>query len=381
MEQKSLSAAKSGSENEVIRLKWNEHIRLRPYMYLFYNLGLGEEEDLGYSVYTLLKSVIDDAVFEYVKGFGNNITVSISDTTASVRDFGRGYPLRVILKNVCRYTYTNTPLFRGRFEEDIFPKDIIHMYTRVHVVNALSANFYVASYYDGLCSWASCSEGVLVGSGTMESDEQDGTFISFTPDRKIFENYSFKMSLVEQMIRFYCCMRKGLTIILNGTKYSSNNGLLDLFNEKLTIVPLYTPIYLKGDDIEIVITHTSVNQPMYYSYVNGHFTKDGGTHQASLKRAITRTFKRIFGKQYTTERCHRGVTAAVSIHILDAGFENSMQTILGSRYMYDWPWRGRDHIGPTIDKYISRFIGERLPLYFSRHQNVYQIIKDLLIAD
>ncbi len=335
-------------DSDAIRtLDWKEHIRRRPGMYIG-KLGDGSHSDDG--IYVLLKEVLDNAIDEYMMGFGKQVIVEISDGNVSVRDYGRGIPLDKVL-------VVSSKMNTGaKYDSKAFKKSVGLNGVGIKAVNALSTNFFIQSYRGGLCKSVSfaCGE-VVEESEIIPTDEPDGTLVQFTPDNTIFLNYEYKADFIEPLIKNYVFLNSGLTIIFNSHKYYSRNGLVDLLGEYMTADPLYPPIHLKGLDIEVVITHSNQYGEEYYSFVNGQHTTQGGTHLAAFKEAIGRTIKEFYSKGFEYTDIRNGIVAAVSVKVEEPVFESQTKTKLGSRDM--------GPKGPTVNKFINDFLKKELDNY------------------
>jgi len=270
------------TDDNIRTLEGVEHIRLRPGMYIG---TLGNGDDAADGIYVLLKEVVDNSIDEFSAGFGKQIQITVTEKEVTVRDFGRGIPLNSVVKAV---SILNTG---GKYDSKGYKKSVGLNGVGLKAVNALSSNFYVEAYRDGMCSYAEFSAGKLLNDGQKETKEKNGTFVRFTPDENLFVGYSYRMDTVEHMIKNYSYLKKGLTLNLNGIAYKSENGLLDLINEKLTEEPHYAPIHIAGEDIEIVITHGNGYGENITSFVNGQNTRDGGTHLAAIREAVSKTLK------------------------------------------------------------------------------------------
>ncbi len=266
-------------EEDIKTLSWNEHIRLRPGMYIG-KLGDGTYNDDG--IYVLLKEVLDNSIDEYMMGFGNKITVQVEEGTVSVRDYGRGVPLGKMIDVASKM---NTG---AKYDSKAFKKSVGLNGVGIKAVNALSSRFVIQSHRDGLTRRAEFARGELV-SETEETatDEPNGTFVEFTPDNSVFRDYRFNMEFIVTLLKNYTYLNTGLAIYLNGKRYVSRNGLLDLLKANMTKEPLYDIIHLKGDDIEIALTHANQYGEEYYSFVNGQHTTQGGTHLSAFKEAAS----------------------------------------------------------------------------------------------
>ena len=361
--------------NESIRtLEGVQHVRLRPGMYIG---RLGNGSNPGDGIYVLLKEIIDNSVDEFSMGFGKEIVVDIQDNCVSVRDFGRGIPLDSVVKAM---SVLNTG---GKFDDKVFKKSVGLNGVGSKAVNALSESFYVRSYRDGESSSALFERGILKDSGKEAAPkEKDGTLVRFVPDPMMFGKYEFRSEYVEQMIKNYSYLKKGLTLTLNGISYKSENGLLDLVNENLlSSEPLYPPIHLEGEDIEIVLTHNNEQGENISSFVNGQNTRDGGTHLAAYREALAKTLKDFFKKNYEPSDCRQGAVGAISIQIQEPNFEGQTKTKLGSNYM----WEKQTHdekgtlkldVGPTIRSYINDFISKNLDNYLRIHKELVPVIEE-----
>lgn len=368
--------------NDSIRtLEWNKHIRQRSGMYIG-RLGNGNNPDDG--IYILLKEIVDNSIDEFAMGHGKQIQITIEDNTVTVRDFGRGIPLDSVVKA------TNNLNTGGKFDDKSFKKSVGMNGVGSKAVNALSSEFYIESFRDGESSWARYERGELQDSGKKTGvTEKNGTFVKFTPDSQMFGNYAYNMDFVETMIKNYSYLKRGLTLVLNGTFYKSDNGLLDLVNERMTEEPKYPPIHLEGEDIEIVLTHGDSYGENIYSFVNGQYTRDGGTHLAAYREAIAKTFKDFFKKDYEPQDCRQGIVGAISILIQEPQFEGQTKTKLGSTYMWEKqerdengnPVKGADGAikidrGPTIRTFVNDFVSRNLDNYLYKHKDIVPIIEE-----
>ncbi len=360
------------NDDAIQTLEWNEHIRRRAGMYIG-RLGNGDRQ--GDGIYVLLKEIIDNSIDEFSMGYGRRIDITIEDKTVTVRDFGRGIPLNKVVDATSKL---NTG---GKFDDTNFKKSVGMNGVGTKAVNAMSVDFYVASYRDGQCSYARFTRGNLLESAIVPSNEKNGTFIRFTPDEEMFNDYSFHMEFVETMVKNYSYLKKGLTLNLNGTAYKSENGLLDLVTENMSETPLYPLIHLEGEDIEVVLTHGSSYGENIATFVNGQNTRDGGTHLAAYREAIAKTFKDFFKKDYKPEDIRQGVVGAISIQIQEPIFEGQTKTKLGSTYMWEKQVKGKDGTssvdrGPTIRTFVNDFVTKNLNDYLHRNMEIVPIIED-----
>ena len=360
------------SEENIITLEWYEHIRRRAGMYIG-RLGNGDRQ--GDGIYVLLKEVIDNSVDEFSMGFGKRIDITIDeDRTVTVRDFGRGIPLGSVVDVTSKL---NTG---GKFDTEAFQKSVGMNGVGTKAVNALSSDFWVESFRDGQSSFAHYSRGILLDSGLRETTEKNGTLIRFIPDEQMFEGYAFHMDIVETMVKNYSYLKKGLTLVLNGVPYKSENGLLDLVTENMAETPLYPLIHLEGQDIEIVLTHGTSYGENISSFVNGQNTRDGGTHLAAYREAIAKTFKDFFKKDYKPEDIRQGVVGAIAIQIQEPIFEGQTKTKLGSTYMWERQVKNKDGStstdrGPTIRSFINDFVSKNLDNYLHMHLDIVPVIE------
>ena len=360
------------NDDSIQTLEWNEHIRRRAGMYIG-RLGNGDRQ--GDGIYVLLKEIVDNSIDEFSMGFGKRIDITIEDKTVSVRDFGRGIPLNKVVDATSKL---NTG---GKFDDTNFKKSVGMNGVGTKAVNAMSVDFYVASYRDGQCSYARFTRGNLLESAIVPSNEKNGTFIRFTPDEEMFNDFSFHMEFVETMVKNYSYLKKGLTLNLNGTSYKSENGLLDLVTENMSETPLYPLIHLEGEDIEVVLTHGNSYGENIATFVNGQNTRDGGTHLAAYREAIAKTFKDFFKKDYKPEDIRQGVVGAISIQIQEPIFEGQTKTKLGSTYMWEKQVKGKDGTssvdrGPTIRTFVNDFVTKNLNDYLHRNMEIVPIIED-----
>lgn len=335
------------SGDDIKTLDWKEHIRLRPGMYIG-KLGDGSQNDDG--IYVLVKEVLDNAIDEFMMGFGKQIDVTVTETTVTVRDYGRGIPLDKVIDVSSKM---NTG---AKYDSKAFKKSVGLNGVGIKAVNALSTDFTITSARDGQARTIEYSCGNIISdSGIVDSDEPNGTRVCFTPDNTIFRDYRYHEEYIVQLVKNYTFLNTGLSIYLNGKRYYSRNGLLDLLKENLTTEPLYPIIHLKGDDIEAVITHTKQFGEEYYSFVNGQHTTQGGTHLTAFRESVSRTIKEYFGKNFEYSDIRGGMVAAISIKVEEPVFESQTKTKLGSRDM------GPN--GPTVAKFIGDFIKKELDNY------------------
>ena len=357
-------------------LEWNEHIRKRAGMYIG---RLGNGDNPGDGIYVLLKEVIDNSIDEFTMGYGKSINISIEGKVVTVRDFGRGIPLDKVVDVVSKL---NTG---GKFDDAAFKKSVGLNGVGTKAVNALSSSFYVESFRDGESSFASFSRGELQESGRREVKEKNGTLVRFTPDEEMFGDFAYNMEYVESLVKNYAYLKKGLTLNVNGTSFNSKNGLLDLVNDSMSEQPLYPPIHLEGEDIEIVLTHGNSYGENIVSFVNGQNTRDGGTHLAAFREAVAKTVKEFFKKDYAPEDIRQGIVGAVSIQIQEPHFESQTKIKLGSTYMWEKTIKEEDGSlrtdrGPTIRTFINDFIKTNLDNYLHIHKDVATAMQEKIVA-
>jgi topoisomerase-4 subunit B len=342
------------TEDNIRSLDWKEHIRMRPGMYIG-KLGDGSSADDG--IYILLKEVLDNSIDEFVMGSGKTIEISIKDNTVHVRDYGRGIPLGKVVDVVSKM---NTG---GKYDTRAFKKSVGLNGVGTKAVNALSTYFRVESNRDGQSKSAEFETGNLVNEELLEeSSRRKGTKVSFIPDESIFKKYKYRNEYVERMLKNYVYLNPGLTIVFNGEKFHSENGLKDLLEDNNNDEDfLYPIIHLKGNDIEVAMTHSKTQySEEYHSFVNGQHTTQGGTHQSAFREAIVKTIRDFYGKNYDASDVRKSIISAVSIKVMEPVFESQTKTKLGSTDM------GGDL--PTVRTYINDFIGTQLDNYLHKNQ-------------
>ena len=344
------------TEDNIRSLDWKEHIRMRPGMYIG-KLGDGSSPDDG--IYILEKEVLDNSIDEYVMGAGKTIEISIHGTKVTVRDYGRGIPLGKVVDVVSKM---NTG---GKYDSKAFKKSVGLNGVGTKAVNALSSFFRVESSRDGKSASAEFSQGNLNNQDFLEeTSRRKGTKVSFVPDEEIFKKYKFRNEYVAKMLKNYVYLNPGLTIIFNGEKFFSENGLKDLLednNNKDDM--LYPIIHLKGQDIEIAITHSKTQySEEYHSFVNGQHTTQGGTHQAAFRESIVKTIREFFGKNFEASDIRKSIISAIAIKVMEPIFESQTKTKLGSTEM------GGDL--PTVRTYINDFVKTKLDNFLHRNNDV-----------
>lgn len=352
------------SEDEIITLSWNEHIRQRPGMYVG-DLGDGTSPDDG--VYVLIKEVVDNSIDEFMMGFGKKITITIDKGTVTVRDYGRGVPLGK-LKDVSSKINTG-----GKFDGKAFKKSVGLNGVGIKAVNALSSYFLIYSVRGGNRRIIEYSGGEVVSDiSEVGVGEMDGTFVSFTPDIALFKEYHFNNDYIVSMIKNYTYLNCGLSMILNGDKYISKNGLVDLLNDKISDDALYAPIRLIGEDIEVAMTHGTGYNEMYYSFVNSQNTTQGGTHQTAFREAVAKVIKEFYKKDFDPADVRASIVAAVSVRIVEPVFANQTKTRLGSKDMVPG--------GISVRNYIVDFLKHYLDNYLHKNPSVAEVLHKKILA-
>ena len=339
------------TEDSIKSLDWKEHIRLRPGMYIG-KLGDGAAQDDG--IYVLVKEIIDNSIDEHVMGFGRTIDVRVYDHKVVVRDYGRGIPLGKVVDCVSKI---NTG---GKYDSQAFQKSVGLNGVGTKAVNALSHRFKVQSYRDKKTKVAEFKRGELAADEKIKStSERNGTLIVFEPDPDIFKNYHFIPEFLENQLWNYAYLNSGLTINFNGKKYHSANGLLDLLTNRTDEEDLRYPIiHLKDDDIEVALTHGSQYGEEYYSFVNGQYTTQGGTHLAAFKEAIVKTVRDFYGKSFEAADIRASVVGAISVRVIEPVFESQTKTKLGSQSIAPE--------GPTMRTFVNDFLKQKLDNYLHR---------------
>ena len=340
------------SEDNIRTLEWQEHIRLRPGMYIG-KLGDGSSADDG--IYILLKEILDNSIDEFRMKAGNKIEINIDDSKVTIRDFGRGIPLGKVVDAVSKM---NTG---GKYDSKAFKKSVGLNGVGTKAVNALSDYFKVKSIRDGKSKTAEFSRGnILQNHEEIEDKDKNGTEITFVPDNEIFINFKFRKEYIERMLRNYAYLNPGLKIIFNGETFFSENGLKDLLQEELEGDILYPIIHLKDDDIEVAITHSDKSQTeTYFSFVNGQNTTQGGTHLNAFREAYVKTIREFFNKNFDASDIRKSIIAAISINVEEPVFESQTKTKLGSNEI--------SPNGPTIRTFVIDFLKKKLDNFL--HQN------------
>ena len=353
------------TEDNIRSLSWKEHIRMRPGMYIG-KLGDGKDADDG--IYVLLKEVVDNSVDEYTMGNGKSIEVGIRDGEVRVRDYGRGIPLGKVIDCVSKI---NTG---GKYDSRAFKKTVGLNGVGTKAVNALSSMFQVDSYRDGMSKSASFNIGEVTEDRDQEATtKRNGTKITFRPDESVFKGYKYRMEYVEKLLWNYVYLNTGLSVYLNGDKYKSDNGLLDLLESSMDGSPRYPIIHIKADDIELAVTHSETYGEDIQSFVNGQYTPQGGTHQAAFREAYVRVVRDFFGKDYDTGDVRSGVVAAISVKVEEPIFESQTKTKLGSSDM--------GPKGPTLKSFMFDFLKRELDNYLHRNPEVAQALQTRILQN
>ena len=346
------------TDDNIRHLDDMEHIRVRPGMYIG-KLGDGSHPEDG--IYVLLKEVIDNSIDEFKMNAGKKIEVTIEDDLrVTVRDYGRGIPQKKLIEVVSKL---NTG---AKYDSKAFKKSVGLNGVGIKAVNALSTHFTVRSYRDGQVREADFEKGRLVSDHMAESDEENGTYIYFEPDNSLFKNYRYQPDFVGTMLKNYTYLNTGLTIVFNGERIVSRNGLADLLSDNMSSDGLYPIVHLKGDDIEIAFTHTNQYGEEYYSFVNGQHTIQGGTHQTAFKEHIARTIKEFYGKNFDYTDIRNGIVAAIAINVEEPLFESQTKIKLGSQTVSPG--------GVTVNKFVGDFIKENVDNYLHKHSETAEIL-------
>ena len=353
-------SATNYSEEHIRSLDWKEHIRMRPGMYIG-KLGDGSAYDDG--IYILLKEVLDNCIDEYVMGHGKKVDITIEGARVTVRDYGRGVPLGKVVDVVSKI---NTG---AKYDSKAFKKSVGLNGVGTKAVNALSSYFKIESVRDGELMRAEFDRGVLrKNNKAVKTDEPNGTRVVFEPDEQMFRSFQYRDPHIERLLRNYCYLNTGLAIFCNGTRYQSKDGLKDLLVERMDGEPLYPIIHLRGDDIEVAITHANHYGEDYYSFVNGQHTTQGGTHQGAFREAVAKTVKDFFKKDWEAGDVRTGIVAAVAVKVIEPVFESQTKTKLGSLEI--------EPGGQSMRSFVGDFIGRELDNYLHKHPEVAQVLLD-----
>ncbi|MGH2643986.1 MAG: ATP-binding protein, partial [Chitinophagaceae bacterium] len=347
-------------ESSIISLDWKEHIRLRPGMYIG-KLGDGSSPDDG--IYVLVKEVIDNAIDEYTTGFGKQIDISVNEHGVTVRDYGRGIPLGKVVDVVSKI---NTG---AKYDSKVFQKSVGLNGVGTKAVNALSSYFKVQSVREGKTKIAEFERGVLTNnSKETKTDETNGTIITFIPDKQVFKNFRFLPEFLEKQLWNYCYLNAGLAIYFNSKKFQSKNGLLDLLSNTVNEEEIRYPIiHLKGEDIELAITHTDEYGEDYYTFVNGQHTTQNGTHLSAFREGYVKTIRDFYKKDYDSTDVRSSICAAISVRVQEPVFESQTKTKLGSQYVYEG--------GPSMKNFIGDFLAKALDDFLHKNASVADALK------
>lgn len=354
-----MSQTDSYNEDSIKTLDWKEHIRLRPGMYIG-KLGDGSSADDG--IYILIKEVVDNCIDEYVMGYGKKVEIKVKDYKVSIRDYGRGIPLGKMIDSVSKI---NTG---AKYDSKAFKKSVGLNGVGTKAVNALSSTFRIEAYREGKAKKAVFKTGVLEEDlPIVDTEEANGTFVEFEADSSVFKNYNFRFPFIEKMIWNYCYLNPGLSIWFNGTRFFSKNGLLDLLENNMDAEPLYPIIHLKGEDIEVAITHARQYGEEYYSFVNGQHTTQGGTHQIAFRQAYVKVIRDYYNKNYEAVDIRASIVAAVSVKVMEPVFESQTKTKLGSNEI--------EPGGKSMNAFVNDFLKEKLDNFLHKNPEVAESIE------
>ena len=346
------------SEDSIRTLDWKEHIRRRPGMYIG-KLGDGSSPDDG--IYVLIKEVMDNSIDEYTMGYGKEIVLTISESSVRIRDYGRGIPLGKLVDVASKM---NTG---AKYDSKTFQKSVGLNGVGIKAVNALSAEFVIQAFRDKSTKKVTFSEGnIIADEPEQQSNQHNGTEVVFIPDNKLFGHFHFITEYIEAMVRNYTYLNAGLVINFNNNKFISKNGLLDLLNDNMPEAGLYPIIHLKGEDIEVAITHNTEYGEDYYSFVNGQHTTQGGTHLQAFKEVYVRTIREFYKKDFEASDIRSSIIAAISVKIQEPVFESQTKTKLGSKDMTEG--------GVSVSKFIADFIKRELDNYLHKHSEIADIL-------
>jgi topoisomerase IV subunit B len=347
------------TEDNIRSLDWQEHIRLRPGMYIG-KLGDGAAADDG--IYILVKEVVDNCIDEFVMGNGKKVEIKVKDGKVSVRDYGRGIPLGKVVEVVSKM---NTG---GKYDSKAFKKSVGLNGVGTKAVNALSSYFMVYSVRDGEKKKAEFSQGLLTKEHPLEkTDESNGTYVEFIPDDTIFKKYAFKTAYLDKMMWNYCYLNRGLSMYYNGEKFQSKDGLKDLLENNMDGDPLYPIIHLEDDDIEVAFTHGRTYGEDYYSFVNGQHTTQGGTHASAFRESVAKVIRDFYNKNYEASDIRQSIVAAIAVKVIEPVFESQTKTKLGSQEI--------EPGGKSMRAFINDFLKDKLDNYLHRHPDVAETIE------
>jgi topoisomerase-4 subunit B len=351
------------TEDTIRTLDWKEHIRKRPGMYIG-KLGDGSSQDDG--IYVLLKEVLDNAIDEFMMGFGNKVEITINEDVVAVRDYGRGIPLGKVLDVASRM---NTG---AKYDSKVFKKSVGLNGVGIKAVNALSSYFEIRSFREGMVKAITFSEGNLqVDSPEEQGDFKNGTLVSFVPDHKMFGNFTYMQDYLESMIKNYIYLNSGLTIYLNGAPFFSKDGLIDLLRDNVNGDSMYPIIQLKDEDIELALTHGTQYGEIYYTFVNGQHTTQGGTHLTAFKEALVKTIRDFYKKDFDPSDIRTSMVTALSLKVEEPVFESQTKTKLGSKEMTP--------DGVSIRNFIGDFLKKHLDNYLHKHTETADILLKKII--
>jgi topoisomerase-4 subunit B len=348
------------TEESIRSLDWREHIRIRPGMYIG-KLGDGSSPDDG--IYVLIKEVVDNCIDEHMMGFGRHIEITIEGKTVTVRDYGRGIPLGKVVDVVSKI---NTG---AKYDSKAFQKSVGLNGVGTKAVNALSNFFKVESFREGRAKAAEFEKGILIKEyKEAKSVEQNGTLVTFIPDDSVFRNFHFITEYLDNLLWNYCYLNAGLVITLNGKRYVSKNGLLDLLKRKTNEDELrYDVIHLKGEDIEVAITHNNDYGEEIFSFVNGQYTTQGGTHQQAFREAFVKTIREFYKKDYDAADIRQSIVAAIAVRVQEPVFESQTKTKLGSQYVFEG--------GPSMKNFVGDFFARELDNFLHRNPSIAEALK------
>jgi topoisomerase-4 subunit B len=348
------------TEKDIRTLEWREHIRMRPGMYIG-KLGDGSSPDDG--IYVLVKEVVDNAIDEFVMGHGKRVDIELDDGVMTVRDFGRGIPLGKLMDCAAKI---NTG---AKYDSEAFKKSVGLNGVGIKAVNALSSFFEIRAIREGKTKSIQFERAEVVEEmkRAKPSREKPGTVLTFEPDREIFQKFKFREDVLEKMFRFYSYLNAGLTLVFNGKKFQSKNGLVDLLTENLAEEPLYPIIHLSGEDIEVAFTHTAQYGEEHFSFVNGQHTTQGGTHQSAFREAVVKVIREHFRKNFEAADVRNGIVAAVCVKVIEPIFESQTKTKLGSTHMAP--------AGETIRSFIGNFLQRDLDQFLHRNKEAARTIQ------
>ena len=354
-----MAADDSYNEDSIRTLDWKEHIRLRPGMYIG-KLGDGSAADDG--IYILIKEVVDNCIDEYVMGYGKKIEITVKDEIVKIRDYGRGIPLGKMIDSVSKI---NTG---AKYDSKAFKKSVGLNGVGTKAVNALSSTFKIEAYREGKRKSAIFHTGVLEEDLPIaETENANGTYVEFIADAAVFKNYKYRFPYIEKMIWNYCYLNPGLSIWFNGNRFHSKNGLLDLLENNMDAEPLYPIIHLKGEDIEVALTHARQYGEEYYSFVNGQHTTQGGTHQNAFRQAYVKVIRDFFNKNYEAVDVRASIVAALAIKVMEPVFESQTKTKLGSHEI--------EPGGKSMNAFINDFLKEKLDNFLHKNPKIAEAIE------